>query len=106
MIKELPILTQPEAEAAPEEARVERGYWRSLEEMANAPDFRLHADTEFPSKHEPWETPISRRDFLKIMSASMAMAAFSGCRKPMEKIFPYNEQPESLIPGKPQFYAT
>src|ERR1700689_3514942 len=50
--------------------------------------------------------PISRRDFLKLMGAGFAMMFFTGCRKPLQMIFPYNESPEGLVPGKPLFYAT
>src|SRR6185312_307441 len=81
-------------------------YWRSLDELAQTPEFQKFLETEFPSKHELWMEPISRRDFLKVMGASMSMMFFSGCRKPLQKIFPYNEQPENLIPGKALFYAT
>jgi len=81
-------------------------YWRSLDELADSPDFQQYLKTEFPTKHELWDTPINRRDFLKIMGASVALAAFAGCRKPMQKIFPYTETPETLVPGKPLFFAS
>src|SRR5579862_6573062 len=75
-------------------------YWRSLDELADTPEFRKYLETEFPAKHELWMDPVSRRDFLKMMGAGMAMMFFSGCRKPLEKIFPYHDNPENLIPGK------
>ncbi len=81
-------------------------YWRSLDELADTPEFRKFVETEFPSKHELWMDPISRRDFLKIMGAGIAMMFFTGCKKPLQMIFPYNENPEGQIPGKPLFYAT
>jgi len=81
-------------------------YWRSLEERADSPEFRKYLETEFPHKHELWMDPISRRDFLKMMGAGAAMMFFAGCRKPLQMIFPYNENPENLIPGKPLYYAS
>ena len=81
-------------------------YWRSLDELADTPEFRKYLETEFPTKHELWMDPISRRDFMKLMGAGMAMMFFSGCRKPLQMIFPYNENPENVIPGKPLFYAS
>src|SRR5690348_16712731 len=83
-----------------------KDYWRSLDELADTPEFRKFLEEEFPSKHELWMDPISRRDFLKLMGASMAMMFFSGCRKPLQKIFPYNDQPEAIVPGNALFYAT
>ena len=49
----------------------------------------------------------SRRRFLEIMGASLAMAAAAGCtRQPTEFIVPYVEPPEDAIPGRPSYYAT
>jgi Fe-S-cluster-containing dehydrogenase component len=42
-----------------------------------------------------------------VMGASMALAGMTGCVKlPLEPIVPYVRQPEDVIPGRPQFYAT
>ena len=54
-------------------ARGGKEYWRGLEELADTPEFREYLKEEFPNKHEMWEEPVSRRYFLKIMGASMAM---------------------------------
>src|SRR5437868_2396350 len=49
---------------------------------------------------------LSRRDFVKLLSASLALAGLDGCTKlPTEKILPYIDQPE-LTPGVAQHYAT
>ncbi|MBV9079491.1 MAG: 4Fe-4S dicluster domain-containing protein [Elusimicrobia bacterium] len=42
------------------------------------------------------------------MAASLAMAGLgTACtRQPLEKIFPYSEAPERVIPGRPLFFAT
>jgi anaerobic selenocysteine-containing dehydrogenase len=50
---------------------------------------------------------VSRRGFLKVMGASLALAGLAGCTKqPDEPIFPYVKQPEDLILGKPMYFAT
>jgi molybdopterin-containing oxidoreductase family iron-sulfur binding subunit len=81
-------------------------YWRSLDELSDTPEFRKFLAQEFPTKHELWMDDVSRRDFLKLMGAGISMMFFAGCRKPTDLIFPYNETPEHVVPGKPLFYAT
>src|SRR5436305_2857024 len=82
-------------------------YWRSLEELSDAPGFDAMMQREFPRQASEWLDPVSRRGFLKLMSASLALAGLSACTKqPEESIIPYVQQPEELIPGKPIYYAT
>ena len=82
-------------------------YWRSLEELAGSPEFREMMHREFPKGASEWLDAVSRRGFLQLMGASLAMAGMTGCTKmPVEEIVPYVRQPEQLIPGRPQFYAT
>ncbi|HVM91749.1 MAG TPA: TAT-variant-translocated molybdopterin oxidoreductase [Terriglobales bacterium] len=82
-------------------------YWRSLEELAGSPEFREMMHREFPKGASEWLDTVSRRGFLQLMGASLAMAGMTGCTKmPVEEIVPYVRQPEQLIPGRPQFYAT
>jgi MoCo/4Fe-4S cofactor protein with predicted Tat translocation signal len=82
-------------------------YWRSLEELAGSPAFQEALHREFPKGASEWVDSVSRRGFLKVMGASMALAGMTGCvRLPLEPIIPYVRQPEDVIPGRPQFYAT
>ena len=82
-------------------------YWRSLNEMANTPEFQAAVEREFPSAAQEWVDPVSRRGFLKLMSASLALAGLAGCTKqPDEPIYPYVKAPEDLILGKPMYFAT
>src|SRR6266849_9463985 len=82
-------------------------YWRSLEELAGSPDFQAMMHREFPRGASEWLDSLSRRGFLKLMSASLALAGMSGCTKmPLEPIVPYVKQPEDVVPGRPMFYAT
>jgi molybdopterin-containing oxidoreductase family iron-sulfur binding subunit len=82
-------------------------YWRSLEELADAPEFREFVTREYPQHAEEWDDPVERRTFLKLMGASLALAGLSGCVfQPPEKIVPYVTQPEHGTPGKALFFAT
>ena len=82
-------------------------YWRTLEELADQKAFGELLEREFPRQASEWVDPVSRRGFLKLAGASMALAGLAGCtRQPLEQILPYVRQPEELIPGKPIFYAT
>lgn len=98
-----------------EPARVNAGngaappYWRSFEEFADSGEFRDFLEREFPAGASEL-AGSSRRDFMKLMGASVALAGAAtipGCRRPEHKILPYSrEVPEDVIPGKPLYYAT
>ena len=82
-------------------------YWRSLEELAATDEFREFLHREFPEQAADWPDPVSRRRFLQLMGASLALAGLNACtRQPAEKIVPYVRAPEGLVPGKPLFFAT
>ena len=84
-----------------------RLYWRSLGELSDSEQFREYLHREFPEQASQWNDPKGRREFLKLMSASLALAGISACTKqPPEKIVPYVRQPEDLVPGRPLFFAT
>jgi molybdopterin-containing oxidoreductase family iron-sulfur binding subunit len=84
-----------------------RTFWRSFEELADTPEFHAYVAREFPSQASEFTDPAGRRQFLKLMGASLALAGVSACtRQPEEKIIPYVKQPEEVIPGRPLFYAT
>jgi molybdopterin-containing oxidoreductase family iron-sulfur binding subunit len=82
-------------------------YWRSIDELADTAEFQAAVEREFPSSAQEWVDPVSRRGFLKLMSASMALAGLAGCTKqPDEPIYPYVKAPEDLVLGKPMYFAT
>ncbi len=84
-------------------------YWKSLDELGEAPEFKEFLHREFPEGAAEMGSGVSRRKFLQVMGAGMALAGVSGCkaiRRPEQNILTYNKTPESLIPGVPQFYAT
>ncbi len=84
-----------------------KDYWRSVEEFVDAPEFEEFVKREYPSQAEEWEDGLSRRNFIKVMGASLALAGLTGCViQPSEKIVPYVIQPEEIIPGKPLYFAS
>ena len=84
-----------------------RLYWRSLGELADTPEFRDYLHREFPDQASEWNDPTGRRNFLKLMSASLALAGVGACTtQPAEFIVPYVRQPEEIVPGRPLFFAS
>src|SRR4051812_28902878 len=83
--------------------------WRSLDELAQTPAFQEMVGREFPDAAGEWDDEASRRTFLKVMGASLALAGIGvgGCVKPTtEQIVPYVRQPEEMTPGTPLYFAT
>ena len=86
-----------------------QAYWRSLEELADTPEFRSFMHREFPSGASELLDGTDRRHFLRIMGGSMALAGLgvTGCRRwPEEKIVPYANRPEGTMPGDVRHYAS
>src|ERR1700733_8545954 len=82
-------------------------YWRSLEELAGSADFQDALHREFPKGASEWVDSVSRRGFLQVMGASMALAGMTGCgRLPLEPIVRYVPQPGVTVPQPPKFYAS
>ncbi len=82
-------------------------YWKGLEQLAETEEFREYLSREFPEQASEWHDGASRREFLKLMAASLALAGVSGCAfQPPEEIVPYVRAPEELVQGKPLYFAT
>jgi len=87
-----------------------RRYWRSLDELADTPEFKEWLHREFPAGASQLEDGQNRRHFLKIMSASFALAGIAtlggGCRRPVENLEPFGKQPADYVFGSVQYFAT
>ncbi|MFN1835316.1 TAT-variant-translocated molybdopterin oxidoreductase [Balneola sp. MJW-20] len=81
-------------------------YWKSLSELAQNKEYQKFVEREFPENATEMTDGVSRRGFLRVMGASIALAGFAACRRPVQKILPYSKQPEDVVPGIPLFYAT
>jgi MoCo/4Fe-4S cofactor protein with predicted Tat translocation signal len=93
----------------PPEPLTGKKYWRSLGEYSNTTEFREWLEREFPAgASELAENEWSRRDFMKLMGASMALAGIglTSCRRPQMHLVPFTKSVEWTIPGKFLYYAT
>lgn len=84
-------------------------YWLTLEHYQNDPEFLKKAEEEFqssPLRESEGEGGWARREFLKLMGASLAMSAAGCIRRPVQKIVPYNKQPEEVTLGVANFYTS
>ena len=78
-------------------------FWQSLDDLADAPGFEEMLREEFPRQASELTDGVSRRGFMKVMGASLALAGMTGCTKqPDEPIYPYIKQPEDLVLGRPE----
>ncbi len=113
-MRDLPLhATEHELEAVRAHLRSARGrqFWRSLDDLAETPAFHALLSREFPAgAAELSADPLTRRNFLKLMGASLALAGLSGCtfaiRQPQEQIAPFARAPYDLQPGIARYYAT
>ena len=84
-----------------------RRFWRSLDELSQSDEFRELIHREFPRQAAEWDDSVSRRGFLQLAGAGLALAGLTGCtRQPPERVVPYVRQPEEIIPGRPLYFAT
>ncbi len=93
----------------PAEAATGKRYWRSVGQLTDTPEFRGWLEREFPAGAAQMEgDEWSRRGFLKVMGASMALAGLglTSCRRPEAHLLPFSKSVEWAIPGKPLYYAT
>ena len=95
----------------------EKKYWKSAEQLKeDSPlvealeqnEFAEHipADEFLGDKDKLESSQTSRRDFLKYVGFSTAAASLAACEGPVVKSIPYVVQPERIIPGVSDYYAT
>ena len=95
-----------------QDSDMQPNYWRSFEELYNDPDVLEAKHHEFmegaTDDFDPLNlSSISRRKFLALLGASAALAGTS-CTDYRDKgeIVPYNNKPEEITVGKPNYYAS
>jgi molybdopterin-containing oxidoreductase family iron-sulfur binding subunit len=107
MTSQSPNLT---TEAVREQLRTARGpdLWRSIDQLADTDAFREFVEREFPRGASELADGVTRRTFLKLMGASLALAGVTGCTyMPREKLAPFVEQPQGgRVPGIALYYAS
>jgi len=84
-------------------------YWKSIEALEGSPEVQQWIEREFPEGASE-ENGFNRRDFMKLMSASMALAGVglmgAGCRRPEQRIYPFSKLPDDYVHGGSKYYAT
>ncbi len=81
-------------------------YWRSLDQLQNTSEFRDFLHREFPVAASEFPEGLSRRRWMQLMGASLALGGLAGCRWEEEKIAPFAMRPENRIPGEAEYFAT
>jgi molybdopterin-containing oxidoreductase family iron-sulfur binding subunit len=111
---ETPSLNENMNEKTADRPQRDRTYWRSFEDLHDTPEFNKALQTEFMSsplreeaakegENDKW----ARREFLKLMGASVALTTAAGCiRRPVQKIVPYVKQPEEVTLGVSSWYTS
>ena len=74
-----------------------RELYRSLDELSRSAAFDEVLANEFPQQALPLQRGVDRRDFMKLMSASMALAGLAACNRPEQKIVPYVRQGDWIV---------
>lgn len=80
-------------------------YWRSLSEVENTPEFEQFLHREFPQAASEFPKGVSRRRWLQLMGASVALGA-AGCRYEEEAIAPFAHRPVNRVPGESRKFAS
>ena len=92
-------------------------YWKSVEELnENSSIVETLRNNEFVEeiptedflgdKNTLSSSSTTRRDFLKYVGFSTAAASLAACEGPVKKSIPYVFQPEEIVPGVADYYAT
>lgn len=81
-------------------------YWRSLGELQETDEFKDFLHREFPTAASEFPEGVSRRRWMELMGASLALGGLAGCRWEAEKIAPLVVRPENRIPGESEKFAT
>jgi len=111
--KELKLSKENNTDSQKPEVNTEdTGYWRSFKELYNDPSFGKALKNEFGSETTVKPdvskmSAVTRRRFLALMGASAAVAA-AGCGNYQDRgvIVPYNQKPEEVILGLPNYFAS
>ena len=98
-----------EKEKQKQEQTEEISHWKSLDEKYRTPEFLARTEKEFQSSplgEEADKEGLARRQFMKLMGASIALSSTACIRRPVQKIIPYNKRPTEVVIGIPNYYAS
>ncbi len=83
-----------------------KSYYRSLAELENSKGFEEFLHREFPQAASEFPAGMSRRRWLQLMGASIALSGVAGCRIEEESILPFAARPANRVPGEAQHFNT
>ncbi|MEM9658921.1 MAG: TAT-variant-translocated molybdopterin oxidoreductase, partial [Planctomycetota bacterium] len=75
-------------------------------ELRQTEAFQEFLHREFPVAASELPEGLSRRRWMQLMGASLALGGLSGCRWQEEKIAPFAMRPQNRIPGEVEHFAT
>lgn len=84
-------------------------FWRSIDELSQTPEVLDQLRREFPDATKMDLSGLSRRQFTRLMAASLALAGASitGCRRwPEQVVRPQSERTEGFLPGVAEHFAS
>ena len=81
-------------------------YWRSIHDLEQTPEFAAMQNNEFAGETTQEWTTTSRRRFIQLMGASVALATATSCRWKEEKLLPMVDRDPGLNPGAPKSFAS
>ncbi len=92
-------------------------YWKSVEELDQNSSIvetlqqnefvqEIPTDEFLGDKSSLENSSTTRRDFLKYVGFSTAAATMAACEGPVKKAIPYVVQPDRIVPGVANYYAT
>src|SRR5699024_89385 len=81
-------------------------YWKSLGELARNEEYNKFVEREFPENGSELNDKVSRRRFLRVMGASIALAGLASYRQPVQNVMPYSEMPEEVSAVNALYYGS
>jgi len=84
----------------------QKRYFRSVDELHQTPEFEQFLSREFPQAASEFPEGVSRRRWLQMMGASLALGGVAGCRYNREEVAAFVMRPEGRIPGVAEYFAT
>lgn len=84
----------------------QKRYFRSIDELHQTPEFEQFLSREFPQAASEFPEGVSRRRWLQMMGASLALGGVAGCRYNREEIAAFVMRPEGRISGVAEYFAT
>ncbi len=81
-------------------------FFRSVDQLEGTAEFNEFLEREFPSAASEFPDGISRRRWVQLMGASIALSGAAGCRYPREQFAALVVPQEDRVAGFPQLFAT